>query len=114
MLFLPCNPSGQVFLVTIYIWLNTELYQDWQTGLRDNQVHKCGQMDSWMKRQTLDQSHSFSSHCQPMAGELKTKIDFFSVTQISPTKLYTQSFVILFHISCIFFSTFVSRATGEI
>ena len=77
MLFLPCNPSGQVFLVTIYIWLNIELYQDWQIGLRDIQVHKCGQMDSCMKRQTLDQSHTFSSHCQPMARELKTKIDFF-------------------------------------
>ena len=56
-----------------------------------------------MKRQMLDQSHTFNSHCQPMAGELKKNKNLY-ITPISLNKTVTQFYLmssllyVLFHV----------------
>ena len=45
-----------------------------------------------MKRQILDQSHTFNSHCQPMAGELIFVIYIYIyIYPISPNKTFFYS-----------------------
>ena len=54
-----------------------------------------------MKRQMLDQSHTFNSHCQPMAGGLKNN-NIFYITPISPNKTFTQ-FYLMSSLLCVLF-----------
>ena len=54
------------------------------------------------EKRMLDQFHTFNSHCQPMAGELKKKNNLY-ITPISPNKTFTQFYLmssllyVLFH-----------------
>ena len=50
----------------------------------------------WMKRQMLDQSHTFNSHCQPMADELKNNNLYILNSNISKQDFYSVLSYVIF------------------